>query len=253
MSIGDGVDDITGRYICAPPNTPTATVQSNHPWDEIQNHIGLESSPSLLTGVYTYSPIIFGNPRSLALTTLELDRRLETEGTMDDLDSPEDLVGPSTLMGSNEIPITTHFDGLVRNHQVKTFQHPTHIVTRTVIRSNSTKFSSAIGFMRPQSLRVPTPVVGTIGNLVTRPTSRIPTTRPVSPLSGALKALKLITDSTMFEEDLDYYVRRWALEEDSQSRIEICVSTRTTHVIELVSGTEDDEDQVLYPRGSESL
>lgn len=232
------MDSIT--EVWAPPNTPIVT-QGNATAD-----VAFESTESLESTVYSGSPIIFRNSLPWALATLELEHRLLAEEDLYDTISPSSTA--SSPMDSADTSATSLLsEELGSMYDVETYAHPAHTTTRTVIRPSRPRSSHPLAFLRPSPVRTPTVVTCPSNSPDTsRPTS--PVTRPVSPLNGTLKAFKLITDATLFEEDLDYYEHQWRLEQYGQGQMEIGVTKQTAVTVEYTYDCTEEEDQVVYPR-----
>ncbi|THH19225.1 hypothetical protein EUX98_g8819 [Antrodiella citrinella] len=214
-----------------PPNTPMP-LRKSYPLYNTNKEAAPASTDSLLSSDYSNSPLIFGTSLPWALASIELEHRLRAEDDQWNSEGTGSEPSPTDTARTSAMSLLS--DELCSIYHVETFVHPTHTVTRAVIRATQPKYHSRFAFLRPS-----TPAVG-------RPTSPMP--RPVSPLTGALKTLRLITDATLFEEDLDYYEHRWMLEQAGQSQMQISVKKQVQVTVESVRHVVDDEDEVVYPR-----
>ena len=162
---------------------------------------------------------------------------------MEDLESPDISDSPTDYEDTSAASLLSN--ELRTIYQTQSYVHPTHTITRTVIRPINLRAKSPLAFLRPVPVRANSYPAHPISP-VSSPT--IPTPRPVSPFTGALKALKLITDVTLFEESLDYFEHRWAMEQVGEGRIEIMVSKRQSITVEYECPVDEEEEQVVYPR-----
>ncbi|KAH8103545.1 hypothetical protein BXZ70DRAFT_738215 [Cristinia sonorae] len=219
----------------APPNTPVITQMGSITTNDVASRDSLDS-------LYSNSPLIFGNSLPWAIASLELEHRLSAEAE----DAYDVNTSDDSTDSTSTSPTSLLNEELYSVYEVEKFIRPTHITTRALIRPLGKKSAPGpFSFLRS----APTPVAQPNTPATSRPTSPIP--RPVSPLVGALKALKLITDAMVFEEDLDFYEHRWAMEQAGKARVEIGVRRQVTVTVQYTvqeGHGEEQEDEVVYPR-----
>ncbi|TCD64484.1 hypothetical protein EIP91_004045 [Steccherinum ochraceum] len=230
----------------APPNTPMPSSPKMQPPYGSAAALASQSNDSLASTVYSNSPIIFGNSLPWALATLELEHRLRTEEDPYDFESPGGVtileVTPIESVYTSTTSLLTGTDESNTESYVDTFVYPTHMTERKVTRPANPKRSRApFSFFRSGPSRAASPTPGSPED--SRPSSPVP--RPVSPLTGPLKALKLIKPEMFFEEDLDFYEHRWALEQTGQAKVEVMVRKQvkvTVDHLEMLAAPRDKID-----------